>query len=280
MGETEPTSTFYQLIILIDSAKLNSTGGLFKPDPYVELSVDGKSPRKTVFLKSTYTPKWNEHFTVLVTPYSKLHFKVYGHSSLKKDILLGQEAVDLYNKLSIHRGRFDQLPMVLELTGEGKTNLRQTVGELSIMLDGMKVDLRKYPQLSQSNNKLSTSSSTNFLKANGSVPSDLSANANNSGSDNSSSSSNSGVVTPIAATSSTAAAHQGVRPRVKPIANGTDKNHSQPRSDRRSVNMASPSSSGISSSPSSPAPLAVANGSLPSPVSSVVKSPKIGRAHV
>ncbi|GAB6033339.1 hypothetical protein CHUAL_013106 [Chamberlinius hualienensis] len=282
MCESEPTPTFYQLIILIDSAKLNPTGALFKPDPYVELSVDGKSPRKTVFLKSTYTPKWNEHFTVLVTPYSKLHFKVFGHSSLKKDILIGQEAVDLYNKLSIHKGRFDQLPMVLELTGDGKTNGRQTVGELSVMLDGMKLDLRKYPPLSQSTNKITTSGSTNFAKANGNIPADLSANANNIGNDvssssgsgggGSSSSSSSNVAAPMAATASSSAgiAHQGVRPRIKPVVNGT----AQSRSDRRSVNIASPSSSGIESTPSSPVPMVVANGSLPSPgaVSSSVKT--------
>jgi hypothetical protein len=41
-------------------------GSIFKPNPYVELSVDEKNPRKTEVVKCTYQPKWNEEFTVYV----------------------------------------------------------------------------------------------------------------------------------------------------------------------------------------------------------------------
>ena len=53
----------------VSSAKLNSHGGVFssKADPYLELSVDGQPPRKTEIIKKTWTPTWNEHFTVYVT---------------------------------------------------------------------------------------------------------------------------------------------------------------------------------------------------------------------
>ena len=50
----------------VQSAKLTAVGGLFssKPDPYLELVVDGQNPRKTEVVKKTTTPKWDEPFTV------------------------------------------------------------------------------------------------------------------------------------------------------------------------------------------------------------------------
>jgi len=39
--------------------------GFFKPDPYVELCVDGQTPpRKTEVIAKSLSPTWNEHFTV------------------------------------------------------------------------------------------------------------------------------------------------------------------------------------------------------------------------
>ena len=52
------------LCIAVSSAKLTSGGGFFKPDPYLELSVDGQPPRKTEVIKKSASPGWNEHFTV------------------------------------------------------------------------------------------------------------------------------------------------------------------------------------------------------------------------
>ncbi|KAH8019548.1 hypothetical protein HPB51_019975 [Rhipicephalus microplus] len=87
------------------SAKLNSSGILFKPDPYVELSVDGGVPVKTEYSKSTCNPKWDEQFPVLVTPYSKLHFRVFNHNSLMKDALLGEGCLELYHVLEKADGK-------------------------------------------------------------------------------------------------------------------------------------------------------------------------------
>ncbi|QQP39524.1 E3 ubiquitin-protein ligase, partial [Caligus rogercresseyi] len=62
--------------------------GILKPNPYVEMSVDGKPPRRSEILKATYNPKWEEVITLLVTPFSKISFRLYDHSSFKKDALL------------------------------------------------------------------------------------------------------------------------------------------------------------------------------------------------
>ena len=50
----------------VKSARLDQLVGLFsiKPDPYVELIVDGQPPRKTMVAKKTICPKWEEDFTV------------------------------------------------------------------------------------------------------------------------------------------------------------------------------------------------------------------------
>ena len=82
-------SSYMQLAVTLDHADLNTTG-LLKPDPYVEIIVDGKPPKKTEIYKSSYHPKWQAEISVIVTAYSKLVFRVYNHSTFKKDSLLGE----------------------------------------------------------------------------------------------------------------------------------------------------------------------------------------------
>lgn len=220
MSDSDTARILYQLNVLVDSAKLSSTGSLFKPDPYVELSVDGKMPRKTEYIKSSYTPSWKEQFTLLVTPYSKLSFKIFSHSSLRKDLMLGQEVVDLYSKLKLHKGKFENLSMILELSSDGKTASRQNVGELKISLDGLTVDLSKYPPPASKDPPITraTSESSNSLsQTNGSAMHELQLNSHSQGN---LASAGWGSRTPTFG-DSTNNGHQGVRPRVKPIANGS-----------------------------------------------------------
>jgi len=214
MSDADGTGSYHQLNVIIDSAKLNSTGGIFKPDPYVELSVDGKLPRKTEYMKSTYNPSWQERFTLLVTPYSKLQFKIYSHSALRRDVLLGQEVVDLYSKLKLHRGKFENLSMVLDLSSDGRTSSRSNVGELSIHLDGLKVDLNKFPSR-PTREQQTANSSTNAAQANGS------ASQENDRSTGGISFTRNSYPLPYTPADSNNSHHQGVRPRVRPIPNGT-----------------------------------------------------------
>lgn len=48
----------------VECAHLRVGTSFLKPNPYVEISVDDKSPRKTEIVKCTYQPKWNEEFTL------------------------------------------------------------------------------------------------------------------------------------------------------------------------------------------------------------------------
>lgn len=143
MSEGSSSGSLFELNVTVVSAKLNSSGILFKPDPYVELSVDGGVPVKTEYSKSTCNPKWDEQFPVLVTPYSKLHFRVFNHNSLMKDALLGEGCLELYQVLEKADGKLDKVPQPLELTCGSKPG--RSYSYLLTILDGMNVDMSWYP---------------------------------------------------------------------------------------------------------------------------------------
>ncbi|XP_059140326.1 E3 ubiquitin-protein ligase Su(dx)-like [Physella acuta] len=139
-----PTSQYSQITIKVSSAKLNTAGGLFssKPDPYLELSIDGGSARKTDVCRKTTTPKWDDQFTVLVTPYSKIELKVLSSNSIRTDTVLGRALVDLHTLLEKENGKLKDFTKTVDLKAEGKNK----VGELTFTLDGMDVNMRLFPK--------------------------------------------------------------------------------------------------------------------------------------
>ncbi|GFO43496.1 nedd4-like e3 ubiquitin-protein ligase wwp1 [Plakobranchus ocellatus] len=145
-GASSPSSTpqLSQLIVTVSSAKLTGGGGLFtsKPDPYLELSVDGQPPRKTDVARKTTTPKWDEHFTVLVTPYSKLDLKVLSSNTVRTDSVMGHAVLDLHPLLQNQNGKFKNFTKSVDLRTEG----RGKVGDLELCLNGIEVDMRQYPK--------------------------------------------------------------------------------------------------------------------------------------
>ncbi|XP_020278502.1 E3 ubiquitin-protein ligase Su(dx)-like [Pseudomyrmex gracilis] len=131
---------FHQLSITIEAARIRSSTFL-KPNPYVEFSVDDKSPRKTEVLKSTYQPRWNEEFTILVTPYSNLHFRILDHSTFRKDTLIGEKRLSLFQVLSHYNGKLENLELTFDLMSESKHDSQLCkVGELITIFDGLKID--------------------------------------------------------------------------------------------------------------------------------------------
>ncbi|MGH0158812.1 UNVERIFIED_CONTAM: hypothetical protein FKN15_038787 [Acipenser sinensis] len=81
------------------SAKLKENKkNWFGPSPYVEVVVDGQS-KKTEKCNNTHSPKWKQPLTVIVTPFSKLNFKVWSHQTLKADALLGIAMLDVCETL-------------------------------------------------------------------------------------------------------------------------------------------------------------------------------------
>ncbi|XP_055680631.1 E3 ubiquitin-protein ligase Su(dx) [Lutzomyia longipalpis] len=134
---------FHQLSVTLEQASLRNVGFL-KPNPYVELSVDSKSTRKTEFVKNTYLPKWNEEFTVLVTPNSTLQFRVLDHSTFRKDVLIGEQSLSLGQILQHYNGRCENLELTMDLLATSKSpDARQNkCGELVTVLNGLKIDMK------------------------------------------------------------------------------------------------------------------------------------------
>ena len=137
-------------------ARIDSgAGGLLKPNPYVEVIVDGKPPKKTETVKSTYQPKWETDMTVVVTPFSKILYRLFDHSSFKKDAVLGEHTMDLYTVLKKHQGKLqsttvsaDLYQTVAQKSGSasaagGTTAIK--IGELVLVLSGVMVDLSAIP---------------------------------------------------------------------------------------------------------------------------------------
>lgn len=152
---------YHQLSVTIECAHLRGNSSFLKPNPYVELSVDEKSPRKTEVVRNTYQPRWNEEFTVLVTPQSQLHFRVLDHSTFRKDALIGEKPLSLYDILSHYNGKCENLELTLDLMSETKHDAQPIkVGDLVMLLNGMRVDMSILANLQQENHtrNLSTAS--------------------------------------------------------------------------------------------------------------------------
>ncbi|KAH8413058.1 hypothetical protein KR009_007774 [Drosophila setifemur] len=142
-GNGSANQGYHQLSVTIEEASLRNNGFL-KPNPYVELLIDSKSKRKTDLVKNSYLPKWNEEFTVLITPNSTLHFKVLDHSSFRKDAMLGERIINLAHILQHYNGRCEFLELTIDLFVTSKSDNRQTKsGELVAILNGLKLDMSK-----------------------------------------------------------------------------------------------------------------------------------------
>lgn len=100
----------------MDHAILRNNNAFLKPNPYVEILVNGKSVRKTDTLKNTNQPRWDQELTILVTATSVLQFRVLDHSSFRKDTLLGEKTIHVAEILQMRDARVDNYKLCLSLT--------------------------------------------------------------------------------------------------------------------------------------------------------------------
>lgn len=99
--------------------------------------------------KSTYQPKWNEEFTILVTPYSQLHFRLLDHSTFRKDTLIGEKRISLFQVLSHYNGKLENLELTFDLMSESKHDSQLCkVGELITVFNGLRIDTTNETPLS------------------------------------------------------------------------------------------------------------------------------------
>ncbi|XP_076839839.1 itchy E3 ubiquitin protein ligase b [Brachyhypopomus gauderio] len=141
-----------QLQILIISAKLkDNKKNWFGPSPYVEVAVDGQS-KKTEKCINTHSPKWKQPVTVIVTPFSKLAFRVWSHQTLKSDMLLGWAMLDLSDVLKNNEMKISEVVQTLPLCGD--RDQTDIVGDLYVCLDGMQVDPDMFASAEANNQSL------------------------------------------------------------------------------------------------------------------------------
>ncbi|XP_054626644.1 itchy E3 ubiquitin protein ligase b [Dunckerocampus dactyliophorus] len=127
-----------QLQITVLSAKLKENKkNWFGPSPYVEVTVDGQS-KKTEKCNNTHSPKWKQPLTVIVTPFSKLVFRVWSHQTLKADTLLGIAILDISATLKSNNMKISQVVQTIQLCAD--RDQTDVVGDLCVCLDGMTVD--------------------------------------------------------------------------------------------------------------------------------------------
>ncbi|CAG2110880.1 unnamed protein product [Medioppia subpectinata] len=83
----------------------------------------------------------------MVSPYSFIHLRVFNHNSIKRDALLGEATIDVYELLTRNGGHFERLACPLQLqspTSNGPKTSRNPC-YLYTMLDGLRVEMNRYP---------------------------------------------------------------------------------------------------------------------------------------
>ncbi|XP_057193112.1 itchy E3 ubiquitin protein ligase a [Triplophysa rosa] len=139
-----------QLQITVLSAKLRENKkNWFGPSPYVEVCVDGQS-KKTEKCTNTNSPKWKQSLTVIVTPFSKLIFRVWSHQTLKADILLGMATLEVSETLKANDMKICEVVQSLHLSSDRERS--EVVGDLSVCLDGLQVDPETFASEEQKHN--------------------------------------------------------------------------------------------------------------------------------
>ncbi|XP_034143201.1 itchy E3 ubiquitin protein ligase a isoform X1 [Esox lucius] len=127
-----------QLQITVLSAKLKENKkNWFGPSPYVEVAVDSQS-KKTEKCNNTHSPKWKQSLTVIVTPFSKVTFRVWSHQTLKADIPLGMATLEISETLKSNDMKLSEVVLTLQLCSDRDHG--EVTGDLCICLDGLQVD--------------------------------------------------------------------------------------------------------------------------------------------
>ncbi|KPI93858.1 hypothetical protein RR46_13023 [Papilio xuthus] len=139
-------STYHQLSLTVESATIRNSG-LFKPNPYLQVIVDGKVLRKTEVIKNTLHPKWKEEFTVLVTPLSQLMFRLADHHSFRKDHVIGEKKIHLLKVLHYFNGKCENVELCIDLMKTvsqdgtaGNNGVKVKTADLVLLLDGLRLD--------------------------------------------------------------------------------------------------------------------------------------------
>lgn len=68
--------------------------------------------------------------------------RLYDHSTFKKDALLGEHTLNLFNVLKTREGKCQNSTISLDLTHDAKQVTACKIGELVVVLDGLNIDMK------------------------------------------------------------------------------------------------------------------------------------------
>lgn len=120
---TNVNSCLVQLKLEIVSAQIVSNSRqLFGVDPYVEFVIDGSTPRRTVALKKSISPNWEESFSVLVHPDSEIIFSLHDKKKIGRDALLGKVKVNFRDVLEDFSANLNDSKFPVDLKKAGRTS--------------------------------------------------------------------------------------------------------------------------------------------------------------
>jgi hypothetical protein len=84
----------------------------------------------------------------LVTPHSQLQFRLLDHSTFRKDAVIGEKRLSLYEVLTHYNGKCENLELTLDLMSESKHDTQRVkVGELITLLNGLKIEMTSCQQV-------------------------------------------------------------------------------------------------------------------------------------
>ncbi|KAF5888924.1 E3 ubiquitin-protein ligase Itchy-like isoform X1, partial [Clarias magur] len=127
---------------------------------YVEVNVDGQS-KKTEKCNNVQSPKWKQRLTVIVSPFSKLTFRVWSQKTLKT-VLLGSTTLDISETLKSNDMKLSDVTQTLPLYADKEQT--DVVGDLAVCLDGMQVDPAAFASAEANNNNTTTNGESHLYE--------------------------------------------------------------------------------------------------------------------
>lgn len=133
------------LTLSVISAKPKLHSRQSRINAYVEISVDGNvnETKKTGKRNGNQEVQWNENLILNVTPQSRVDLKLWNCHKLRNEVL-GTAVIRVPEALKRHNGKVENVQLTLNLHSENKGCL-SSVGELTVSLDGLHIDMRKLP---------------------------------------------------------------------------------------------------------------------------------------
>ncbi|KAM7539473.1 hypothetical protein Aperf_G00000055181 [Anoplocephala perfoliata] len=107
---------------------------------FVEALIDSRPAFKTVVSPKSWSPTWNHTASVIVAPYSSMHFKVVQAVKFGQNSLIGESKFDIYPILKANDGSVPCASHTLPVFKKGAIR-----GSLIINFGPLEVDLHLFP---------------------------------------------------------------------------------------------------------------------------------------